>query len=169
MSVKLVVGQNCYFDITEANQMIEDNFTPTKKEYIEWNKLSDSDKATIIYVNTKTFEMKVWYQGNKANSSNPLEWPRIVDGKHLDCPDNVKLGILMNGVMSLLEDNDNSNGGYYSLINNDIEEFRDGSGASVKFRADAKFLNKYAKLKGNDSIYKNIVTKYFKDSLAIVV
>lgn len=168
MAVELVVGQNCYFDVTEANQMIEDNFMSTEKEYIEWNKLSDNDKDTIIYRNTKAFEMPIWYKGCKIYNSNPLEWPRNIDSQTVEAPSEVKMGILMNGVRSLLEADANSGDSYHSLINNDIEEFRDGSGASVKFRADAKFLNEYAKLPGNDSIYKDIVTKYFNRWIIVV-
>ena len=168
MSIALVVGENCYFDVAEANQMIENEFMPTEKKYIIWNGLSDNDKATIIYRNTKAFEMPIWYKGCKIYNSNPLEWPRNIDSITVECPDDVKMGILMNGVMSLLEADANSGDNYQSLINNGIKEYKIKD-ASVTFEDDAKSLNEYAKLSDNDSIYKNIVTKYFNGWLKVVV
>ncbi|MEE3417901.1 MAG: DnaT-like ssDNA-binding protein [Methanosphaera sp.] len=171
MSIILVVGENCYFDVAEANQMIEQRFMTTDKEYIEWNKLSDDNKSIVIFRNTETFEMKIWYRGDKASRSNPLEWPRIVNGKYTECPEEVKLGILMNGVKALVEASlDNSDISYHSLLMNGIKEYKiKDASITLKDSANINILKEYEKLKGNDSIYKNVVTKYFTDWLKVVV
>ena len=162
MSVELVVGQNCYFDVIEANQMISDNFMNSEEEYILWNNLSDNDKSIIIYRNTQLFEnIYLFYCGCKVYNSQPMEWPRNINQETVNCPDIVKLGILLNGIKTLIRDNSDGESEYNKLINMGVEEFRDGSGALIKFRSDAKEISNFETIKGYDDVYKDIIDKYF--------
>lgn len=160
--MELIVGQNCYFDVQEANQMISDNFMSSEVEYKLWNELSDNDKSVIIYRNTKLFEnIYMFYCGCKVYNSQPMEWPRNMNQETVECPDEVKLGILLNGVKTLIRDSDDSESEYNKLINLGVEEFKDSSGALVKFRADAKEISNFETIKGYDDIYVDIINKYF--------
>ncbi|MBQ4030683.1 MAG: hypothetical protein II625_02900 [Bacilli bacterium] len=169
MSVELVVGQNCYFDVAEANQMISDNFLPSEVEYIEWNKLTNEQKTVIIYRNTQFIEnYNMFWRGCKIYNIQSMQFPRNIDGTTVECPDIVKLGILMNGVNSLVKVTDTNNTEYGSLIDAGIEKFADGSGASVTFKSDANRTSKYSTLPGYENIYKSVFRTYFSKYSLIV-
>lgn len=160
--MELIIGQNCYFDVAEANQMISDNFLPSKVEYIEWNKLTNEQKNVIIYRNTQLFEnIYMFYCGCKVYNSQPMEWPRNINQVTVECPDIVKLGILLNGIKTLIRDNSDGESEYNKLINMGVEEFKDSSGALIKFRSDAKEISNFETIAGYDDVYKDIVDKYF--------
>lgn len=162
MSIVLVVGENCYFDVAEANQMIEDNFLSTEVEYTTWNSLSDDEKTIIIYRNTQFIEnYTMLWKGCKIYNSNPMQWPRNIDSQSVEIPEIVKLGILLNGIKQKIESTDTSNlKEYNEMINNGIKEYKIKD-ASVTFKDDAVANNQYSKMPGLDKIYKDIFDNYF--------
>lgn len=127
-----IVGKNVYFDLEEANEIVMNNFEEDDEEYIVWNKMSDAQKETLIRKNTlkvNSFE----YLGINRAQSNMLKWPRIIDYTFIECPYNVKLFILKNG----LTDKVNKESEEIKLQKQNVSSYSI-EGASIKFEASTK-------------------------------
>lgn len=97
MKLGLIKGVNSYLDITEADNIIESELFDNSEEYSYWNNLSTRNKETLIRRSTKLVD-KSLFRGRKVEADNPLSFPRIIDGVEVECPYDIKVAILLNGL-----------------------------------------------------------------------
>lgn len=95
----LIVGVNSYMTVEEADELVENVFFDTEEEYKLWNSLSESSKSKLIYRATKLIETML-FLGRKTGQG-PLNFPRFIWCKNYECPDDVKIAILKQGLKSL--------------------------------------------------------------------
>lgn len=154
----LVVGENSYISISDADNLIKQTYTKDKVERKYWESLDDEDKETLLISTTNAFENSNFcYKGQKVDSTQKLEWPRIIDGQQVDCPDSIKLGL----IEQFMNDSSNSVIEELKLREYGIKSFQDGSGAKIEFDSDvtSKYSakNKYGIY---DAIYFKYISKY---------
>ena len=92
----LTVGVNSYMSLEEANTIIENELLDSDEEYTLWNSLSDENKEKLIVRGTRTVDV-IPFRGVKYNISSvkDLQWPRLIDNELIECPDDIKLGLLV--------------------------------------------------------------------------
>lgn len=162
--MELVVGTNCYTDVEQANQLIADNFMSSSPIKKMWDSLENSDKTILIYSNTKICDKdSMLYKWFKQSADQPLQFPRVMgcNGQVIECPDLVKLGILVQGIRSVIETTGSSDN-FTALQASGVKSFADGSGARIEFASSSD-------LKGTDNnknslgIYNGVFKQYFKE------
>ena len=92
----LAVGVNSYMSLEEADAIIENELLDSDEEYTLWNSLSDKNKEKLIVRGTRTVDV-IPFRGVKYNISSvkDLQWPRLIDNELIECPDDIKLGLLV--------------------------------------------------------------------------
>ena len=92
----LTVGVNSYMSLEEANTIIENELLDSDEEYTLWNSLSDENKEKLIVRGTRIVDV-IPFRGVKYNISSvkDLQWPRLIDNELIECPDDIKLGLLV--------------------------------------------------------------------------
>lgn len=95
----LIVGENSYITIEEANEIVLNNYTYISEEKQVWDSLSEEDKKVVILKATKTINKEI-FRGCKYTTGK-LAWPRIIDGVYVECPDDVKDGIIAQAIKSI--------------------------------------------------------------------
>lgn len=95
--MELVKGVNSYMTLEEANSIVSDTFYDDEDEAKTWNGLSDNDKIKLIYRSTKVINTLV-FLGIQYPSDGDLRWPRMICSQYVDCPDDVKIAILLQGI-----------------------------------------------------------------------
>lgn len=167
--MELVVGTNCYTNIEQADKLIEDNFTSLSPIKKVWDNLENNDKTVLIYSNTKICDKdSMFYKWFKQSEEQPLQFPRVTgfNEQVFECPDSVKLGILIQGIKSIIETT-NSNDNFAVLQGSGVKSFADGSGARIEFASPSE-------LKGADNnknslgIYNSVFNKYFKEYTELI-
>jgi hypothetical protein len=154
----LVVGINCYFDVEEANKMVTTRFISTDPVRKLWEQLTEEDKKVIILNSTEKYDnSSMLYKGYKAVISQPLQFPRIDAFNNVwNCPDKIKLGLLLQG----LRDVSTSNSELEQMYELGIHSFSDGGGASVTFESNRKTNRK---IKNSLGISRDLWTTYFSE------
>ena len=97
------IGINSYFGLDEAKQLVEDNFGGWDDTRKTWNTLSDDDKEHVIKQGTKVID-KLLFRGNRVNNRDTgklLNWPRRIDGLYTECPEDIKLAIIYQGIKDI--------------------------------------------------------------------
>lgn len=136
----LIVGENAYCTVEEANTLIADNCMSTSKEVEIWSKLNNKDKEILIISATQKYDNNTLnYKGIKFDKNQSLEFPRLVNGVKIECPDDVALGYIILG----LSDYSQSNSQFNELMDSGVKSFADGSGARIEFDTDSLNKNKY--------------------------
>lgn len=94
--MELTVGVNSYMSIDEAKSLIENELLESDEEYNFWNTLSDDSKIKLIIRGTRLIDM-LPFKGVKYNLNDveSLQWPRIINNKLIECPDDIKIGLLI--------------------------------------------------------------------------
>lgn len=93
--MELTVGINSYMDIEEADTLLNDELFSDDEELITWKSLSSEDKTKLIIKGTREVE-QLPFLGYKinTNSRETLQWPRLLGCEVVECPRDIKLGIL---------------------------------------------------------------------------
>ena len=137
----LIVGENAYCNVEEANTLIADNCISTSKEVEMWSKLNNKDKEILIISATQKYDNSTLnYKGIKFDKSQSLEFPRLLNGVKIECPDEVALGYIILG----LYDYSQSSSQFNELMDSGVKSFADGSGARVEFDTESLNKNKYS-------------------------
>lgn len=97
----LVVGQNAYFDIVEAGSLLAIEFYSTSPEIKVWNDLTDMDKTVLIIRSTRLVDSCL-FRGYKAFKGSPLSFPRMINNRLIECPLDVKMAILLQGINEII-------------------------------------------------------------------
>jgi hypothetical protein len=95
--MELIVGTNCYTDISQANELISDYMLSTNPIRVMWNSLQDEDKKTIILNSTMKYDNdSILYKGRKQSKDQSLQFPRVENCSDVvECPDRIKIGLLI--------------------------------------------------------------------------
>lgn len=152
--MELIIGENSYMTLEEANRIVEDNFMSSDSKKIYWENLKDNDKSILIYRATQKIDVDgMIYKGRKADISQKMQFPRIISDHTgaglMEFPDICKVGI----VMLALKEAEYNNSEEVKLLEKGVKSFSDGGGMSVTL--DTSFLNK---VKGIDN---NIFYEFF--------
>lgn len=156
--MSIIVNTNSYFSVDEANNIML-TMISTGSLVNLWNNLSDDDKEAVIINSTEKYDNnKMEYIGVKKDVNQPLQFPRVIDqDKIIECPYKIKKGLLLQGLLDVVSDQDSSL--EYSLKLNGVKQFSDGSGASVTFD-DVANIDKQIVGSG---IHKDIFEAYFSE------
>jgi hypothetical protein len=136
----LVVGQNSYVTVAEADEIIASRFMSISNERKLWNSLSEEDKSILIVTTTEKYDNNsMLYKGIKKDVKQVLQFPRIINSKLVDCPEVIKVGLIMQCIKDLIADSSEEE----SLKNIGVKSFADGSGARIEFsdKATSNSLN----------------------------
>lgn len=136
----LVVGNNTYFGLDEANEIIENIFIDTSDEYTTWNSLSDNNKKVLIAQQTRLFESLPWL-GRKYETEQKLTFPILKDGVKVELSDTGKEAIMR----SLIDGYRYSNSGSAKYISEGIKSISI-EGSSMSFNTENIGISKDSNL-----------------------
>ena len=94
------VGEDTYFSVEEANMIVENEFMSQSEEAIYWNSLTNDKDKEVIIKNTTALLDKLLYLGYKVDVTNKLNWPRIIENRHVEFPYELKIALLAQGIRS---------------------------------------------------------------------
>lgn len=154
--MELIVGENSYMTLEEANDLIKQTFISKDNNRVFWDSLSDDDKITLIINNTELIDgNNMLYKGNKLNVGQLMQFPRKDRyGNVIECPKRIKIGLLMQALKDSVV-----NGRQETLLKDmGVETFKDGSGASITFTTSES-----SNLKNKQNIYKDVWQRYFSE------
>lgn len=128
--MELIVGQNSYMTVAEADKIVASRFMSISNERKLWNRLSEEDKGILIVTTTEKYDNdNMKYLGTKVNKEQILQFPRIINSKLVDCPETIKAGLIMQCIKDLIADSNEEE----SLKSIGVKSFADGSGARIEF------------------------------------
>ena len=91
--MEFVKGTTTYMSVEEADSIITDEFFEDEDEFILWSSLDELGKQRIILKGTRLIDrlpfLGIQYPGYQA-----MKWPRLIQYQYIDCPYEVKVGIL---------------------------------------------------------------------------
>lgn len=155
---QLVVGENSFISLSEANDIMSDNYMSTSKELTWWNGLSDSDKSVVVLSATNKLnnETLMWI-GQRVDDNQSLAFPRLDkrNGIEYDIDSTFKLGIME----LVINDNKALFNEFDKLKVSGVTSFADGGGMSIKFSENS--VNKNVVENSNIGIPNNIFRTYF--------
>ena len=99
----LTVGVNSYMSLEEADAIIENELLDSDEEYTIWNSLGNDNKEKLIVKGTRLVDTLPW-RGIKYNLSivGSLQWPRIINNQIIDCPYDIKVGLLLQVIIDYI-------------------------------------------------------------------
>ena len=150
--MELIVGTNSYLDVIEADKLIKTlSGSDTKLKEI-WNKLEVEERENLIYSTTLKYDDCFEYDGRKLDLEQNLQFPRLyIDGKILECPEKIKLGLLIQG----LRDYKESNSKMSDLVEQGVISYK-VEGSSITWdRTQSRIV------KTSDGFYRDIYKMYF--------
>lgn len=128
--MSIVVGQNSYMTVADADLIVSSRFMSISKERKLWDSLSEEDKDILIVSTTEKYDNNtMMYKGVKKDTEQALQFPRIINNKEVECPEAIKAGLIMQCIKDLIADSSEEE----SLKNIGIKSFADGSGARIEF------------------------------------
>ena len=131
----LVVGQNSYMTVADADEIVTSNFISTSTERKLWNSLDENDKAVIIVSTTTKYDTDAMiYKGNKLSREQKLQFPRNIHNRVVECPDTIKIGLILQALNDLRADSSEE----ADLKLQGVKSFADGSGAKIEFSETSK-------------------------------
>lgn len=147
----LTIGVNSYMSLEEADNLIEAELLDNDAEYTAWQKLSKEKKEKLIIRGTRIVDV-IPFRGVKYNLSSvhDLHWPRIINNELVECPDDIKIGLLVQSLRSYInKDKQETKLLELGVTNYKIKE------ASISL--DPTKVNKLS-----NGIYADIFNDYFK-------
>ena len=153
----IVIGTNAYADINEYNNLINTRFMSNNPIRKYWESLSNSDKESLIIGSTLKYDNETMlYKGVKQSSEQSLQFPRIINNSDiLECPDNIKLGIILQGCNdSMIEGTTEG-----EMLANGVKSFADGTGARIEFIDSSS--SKGSAVRTSNGIIRDIWIHYF--------
>lgn len=123
----IILNENSYMTLEEAKAIASAELD--QKGLILWNSLSDAEQTTLILRTTRKIE-NLKYIGCKVGRFNtqPLSFPRYIQLHLTECPYDIKLGIIKQGVKEVI----NSNSEEQTLQERGVKSYTI-NGASITF------------------------------------
>lgn len=151
--MELVVGQNSYMTVAEADELIQ--YLPFNDSCRKlWESLENNEKTSVIISSTFMYDKdSMEYNGIKKNKEQNLQFPRIYNDNEIECPFDIKLGLLVIGLLDI----SNNDSEEESLRKSGVKSFADGSGAKIDFVENFKTTHE-----NSVGIDKDIWKRYFE-------
>ena len=161
--MQLIVGENSYMTLEEANTLIASMYLSTSKEREFWDALNDENKSVLISNATYVVDNPEFlYKGIKAQTDQTMQWPRVINYKTVEAPDSIKRGLLL----QMFSDFNTANSDEGKLIELGVKSFTDGGGAKIEFASASDSIS--SSLKNKNGINKKIWRTYFSEWSRIV-
>lgn len=156
----LEVGTNCYTDIAEANEIIDSYLSANDPVRKYWdNILDDNEKAAIILGTTQKYDRdSMRYRFYKKDKDQPLQFPRNKGNDVLECPLDIKIGLLIQGIKTSIN---NKSSEYQELKAQGIKNYKIKD-ASVEFFENTDLTDIEA-VRLSNGLYEMVFNQYFKD------
>ena len=130
--MKLIVGENSYVTISEADKIITNYLTSDDSLLSTYENLDDEDKSVILYKSCLDMQ-KLLYRGLKQNNNQTLAFPRVNRLGYKSNDDMVKLAQVVNSLSFINTGSTSSQ--LNELSNNGVSNFKLGS-FSVSFNGN---------------------------------
>ena len=88
------IGIDTYMSLDEADKIVREHYLSISKEVKLWDSLTDKDKEVLLRRTTHNIDSLMWIGIKDTNSDSKLGFPRIIDGKKVDTPYEVKLAVI---------------------------------------------------------------------------
>lgn len=151
----IVVGENSYITLLEADAIVENNFISSNSNRVYWNNLSNDDKNIILVKATKIFDNdSLFYYGKKVEPNQKMQFPRLCNGYTVQCPDDIKTAICVQMINNL----DTSVNNFKKLSDAGITSYKESDGASVSLDNTTAKKNKICGI--NRDIFIDYVSRY---------
>ena len=159
--MELVVGTNCYTDIAQATEIIDNYLTPNDPIRKYWDSVADdaTRKAIILGSTHKYDNDSMFYKWFKQSANQPLQFPRVdMNNNVIECPLDIKLGLLVQGIKVSINEKYTE---YSELKAQGIKNYKIKD-ASVEFFdvIDSSDINT---VQDNTGMYKVVYNQYFKN------
>lgn len=159
--MELVVGTNCYTDIAQATEIIDNYLTPNDPIRKYWDSVADdATKKAIILGSTHKYDNdSMFYKWFKQSANQPLQFPRVdMNNNVIECPLDIKLGLLVQGIKVSINEKYTE---YSELKAQGIKNYKIKD-ASVEFFdvIDSSDINT---VQDNTGMYKVVYNQYFKN------
>lgn len=152
--MKFEVGVNTYIDLEDANEIAEDIFYEGSEQEEAWNKMSDKQKMQVIIKSTNVIN-KLPYKGRYKELNQDLPFPRYINSKVIECPDDIKYAI-----MELAIDNElKKSSQEYNLISKGVKSYNI-KGASISFGDTGVNAGNQGSTGIREDIYNNYLKNY---------
>lgn len=161
--MSLIIGENCYINVEDADSLIHSNFMSTSSIRKFWDELNINDKEVVIESSTKLYDTdRMLYSGKKAESSQLLQYPRISwSGAVIEAPNKIILGYLVQYITDRISESSE----FGTMQMDGVKSFADGSGARIEFDNSSTLNNNK---KNNLGFSSSIWNRYFKEFSIIV-
>ena len=146
--MSIEIGINSYMSLDEANEIMEEELLSNDSDLMAWKALSDTDKEKLVIIGTRLVD-KLPFLGIKYNDKIVLQWPRVMDNKEVECPRDIKIGLLK----QVLRDYYNKNKQETKLQELGVKSY------SIK-NASISFSDVNSN-KLSNGVYKDIYLEYF--------
>lgn len=147
--MEFVVGKTTYMSVEEADSIITDEFFEDDPEAILWSTYTELDKQRVILKGTRLVD-NLPFLGRQYPGYQSMKWPRLIQWQYVDCPYEVKVGILK----QVLKDNINNNKDEHKLQELGVKSY------SIK-GASITFTDNVTQSKLSNGIYDDIFAIYF--------
>lgn len=159
--MELVVGTNCYTDIAQATEIIDNYLTPNDPIRKYWDSVADeATKKAIILGSTHKYDNdSMFYKWFKQSANQHLQFPRVdMNNNVIECPLDIKLGLLVQGIKVSINEKYTE---YSELKAQGIKNYKIKD-ASVEFFdvIDSSDINT---VQDNTGMYKIVYNQYFKN------
>lgn len=152
--MQLIKGVNTYMTVEEADQLVSDCFMSDSEELKVWQGLSENDKSIMIFKGTKIAE-GLPFLGRQYPGYQQMRWPRYINLLYYDCPEDIKIGIIMQVLKEKIKHSTNE----YQLRELGVKTYSIKN-ASISF-ADSSSIGNGAGATLSNGIYKDIYDEYF--------
>ena len=146
--MSIEIGINSYMSLDEANEIMEEELLSNDSDLMAWKALSDTDKEKLVIIGTRLVD-KLPFLGIKYNDKIVLQWPRVMNNKEVECPRDIKIGLLK----QVLRDYYNKNKQETKLQELGVKSY------SIK-NASISFSDVNSN-KLSNGVYKDIYLEYF--------
>lgn len=156
--MSLIVGENSYVDVHQADELIHGRFMTSSKERTYWDSLTNGDKEIILVSTTEKYDKdNLLFKGRKATANQNLQFPRLTNcGNTVEVPVQVVVGYILMGIY----DNIIGTSDEAQLQLNGVKSFADGSGARIEFGGTSDLSQQYSK--NSLGLYNNVFDIYIK-------
>ena len=136
---ELIVGENSFICLDEANEIVNNNYTSFDSEYKFWTELNDSDKQVLLMQGTNLLNSDrfIWI-GQRVKIDQPLVFPRkLRSGRIVEFGLDMKIGLVELVIKRQIAKSSDLD----ILKLSGVTSFSDGGGMSVKFDSTSESKN----------------------------
>lgn len=137
--------------VEEADSIVNDVFFTDDDDTKLWAGMTSDSKSKVIYAGTKLIN-RLPFIGVRYPGLNRMPWPRLTGAGLTECPYDVKVAILKQG----LRDRMNSNKNETKLQELGVKSY------SIK-NASITFGDQLSKLKLTNGVYQDIFSEYLEN------